>query len=209
MLVIATERWPRDRQYFPPANVREALLPHGAREATLNRWDALTRNTQPCPFAGLSYVLAGDNGRNKGFDALATGFGDANSSLRPTARVSVLLPRTNTGLVRVILEAKEEKSGTELIQFHSHSGGLLSADPDGSTRVLIKNGDTRIPEQLWYLHSGPSRYGMQPYVVFNYATCGVLQGKRGGGESALTRFNSDLQDDVLWDLKAARTDPTC
>lgn len=206
MLLFATERWPRDARYFPPQDVRETLYRHGAREASLNRWDTLTRNAQSCPLAGMSYVLAGDAGRNKGLDAFSAGFGipDKNT-LTPRARVSVLLPREpRTGKIRLLHDDKPvEESNSDLYVIRNHNGSqpVLAADAAGSARLLLKADDATKPEQYWYFYSMGERYGMRPYVLINYLTCGVLAGKRGGGESDLQRFNFNFQDDVLWDYR--------
>lgn len=204
MLLMATERWPRDARFVPPSAVRELMLARGARESTLKRWSNATQDIQPNPLAGVSYVLAGANGRNTGQDALAVGFGKPGMSLRPTAKVSVLLPRDVEGRVRVIADGKPvEDTNTELFVISSITGGepLLGADLSESTRMVLSSEDPNNLGQYWYFYSAGTRYGWQPYVIINYKTCGVLQGKWGGGESMLSRFDYNLQDDVLWDFR--------
>ncbi len=206
MLLLATQRWPRDRRYFPPEDVRRVLYKHGARDASIDRWDLLTRNVQPCPLAGLSYVLAGSPRQNSGTDAFAAGFGVPDSNtLTPTAKVSVLLPRdTSTGKIKVVADEKPlEDSRTDLyiIQNHLAPNPVLSADA-GGRRVLLKPEDHSKPEQYWYFYSAGARYTWQPVALINFLTCGAVAGKVGGQDEAeLHRVEFPMQDDVLWDYR--------
>lgn len=209
MLLLATERWPRDRSYFPSSDVKQDLLDHGAGEATLNRWETLSRNALRCSVAGLSYVLAGAVGRNHGSDALAAGFGKPGVNLIPTARVSVLLPHNNDGRVRLVIDDKprqDAKTDFYVIQNWTDAPRpVLAADPAGP-RALLKADDPARPEQYWYLYPSDERYGVHPYALVNYLTCGNVAGKVGGGgdvaaEAEVTRFQEPLQDDVLWEIR--------
>ena len=83
---------------------------------------------------------------------------------------------------------------------------LLGADPSESTRMILSPEDPNNLGQYWYFYSAGTRYGWQPFVIINYKTCGVLQGKRGGAESSLSRFDYNLQDDVLWDFRGDNND---
>jgi hypothetical protein len=203
MLLVATERWPRDRGYFPSAAVQQDLLKHGASEARLNRWEALTRYARRCPVAGLSYALAGsENGRNTGVDALAAGFGKPEGSLQPTVRVSVLLPHSNNGKVRTIRdEPQTEVSKNDFIVLQSWTNfplPVLAAQiEDEGNRLLLVADDPQKLEQYWYMYSAEDRYGYQPKVFINYLTCGIIQAKVGG-DTSIQAFQRPLQDDVLW-----------
>lgn len=202
MLLFATERWPRDRRYFPSQAAKEALIALGASPQNIERWSRLTDNVVPCPVAGVSYVLAGA-GPGNGLEALAAGFGDPNTTLRPRVRVSAVLPRsTATGQVRLVADVKPlEDMQTELYQIQSKRGDqpVLAADTAGSNRLLLRKLDPTKPEQFWFMESSIERYGWRPYRLINYLTLGCVQGKRGGGEATTRQFYSE--DDVLWDYR--------
>lgn len=206
MLLLATERWPRDRGYFPSSAVHQDLLNHGASEARLNRWEELSNYARRCPVAGLSYVLAGsEDGRNKGVDALAAGFGKPETSLRPTARVSVLLPHSDNGKITTINdEPRTEDAKNEFISIQSWTNfprPVLAAQiNDEGNRLLLVADDPEKLEQCWYIFSSDERQGMQPKVFINYLTCGIIQATVGG-ETSIQPFQSPLQDDVLWDVR--------
>lgn len=206
MLLLATERWLRDRGYYPSPKVCEDLLRHGATEKNLTRWDVLTEKTLSCPVAGLSYALAGAYGKNNGTDALTAGFGRADNSLRPTARVAVLLPRDNPdGRTNVIKDgppSEDAKSTFYVIQNWSEAPRLvLGADTNGTSRATLEPDDKSKLEQYWYKFAADERYGWNPYVLVNYLTCGVINGRLPRGESQIVHFDVVQQDDVLWDIR--------
>ncbi|HEX6096966.1 MAG TPA: MAC/perforin domain-containing protein [Thermoanaerobaculia bacterium] len=204
VLLLATERWLRDPGYSPSGAAYEALLNHGASDATLKRWQALSVGTIPCPVAGISYVLAGANGEGKGVDALAAGFGTPDVNLEPTAKVVVVLPHADAGRIKVIKdEVPVEKSGNVFyaIQSWSDAPRLFLASDKGTSRLLLQGDDATNPGQCWYKHPVDERYGLAPHVLVNYLTCGAIEGKPGSAESAVTPFGLDLQDDWLWNIR--------
>jgi MAC/Perforin domain len=206
MLLLATERWLRDRGYYPSPRVCEDLLRHGATERNLTRWDVLTEKTLSCPVAGLSYVLAGAYGKNNGTDALVTGFGRPDKSLRPTARVAVVLPREDAdGRIKVIRDgapAEMPESDFYVIKSWSDAPRLvLAADVSGTPRAILQDDDKGKLEQYWFKYAADQRYGWNPSVLINYLTCGVINGRIPRGESEIVHFEMNQQDDVLWDIR--------
>ncbi len=203
MLLLATERWLRDRSYYPSSKVCEDLLKHGATEKNLTRWDALTEKTLPCLMAGLSYALAGAYGKNSGTDALVAGFGRPDKSLRPTARVAVVLPRPHTdGRISVVEDeppSETPRSDFYVIKNWSEPPRLvLAADVSGTSRALMQDEDEKKLEQYWYKYAADPQPETNLYVLVNYLTCSVIVGRLPRGESEMVHFDMTPQADVLW-----------
>ena len=203
ILVIATERWPRDPRYSPPKTTQELLEHSGVRHATLERWNQLTRQIEKCPVAGISFVSVSCR-LDSAFDAISAGFAKKDADPQPEALVEVLLVRKSEGRIHLILDQHTEASHSSLYTFQcaQESQLFLAADPNDRHRLKGKSKDAVDPGQLWYLYPASERYGLHPYVLINFATCGLIRGDYKEGESVLGTANyGDFQDDVLWDLR--------
>jgi hypothetical protein len=206
LLVLATERWPRDPRYFPPPEVKERLQSHGAREKTLKRWQEMTRNVQPCHLAGVSYVLIGGKTKNGGADAFVPGFGEVGKNLTPTAGVTAVLSRDSYGCVSEVNDpeiVEDTKTPLTIIPHGQGADRVLSADSDDRSRVILKRKDMQDPGQFWYMSPLPeNRYGLDPLIIINYKTCGCLQGNGPKSKDAETRLVpvpvGAIHDDLLW-----------
>ncbi|KAF0814098.1 hypothetical protein IGB42_00995 [Andreprevotia sp. IGB-42] len=208
LVLLATARWPRDRRYVPKGRAREELVAHGATAATIERWEKLTEFMQPCPIAGLSYVLAGSiNAPGKGEDGVAAGFGNPGENLKPSVSIHARLAHDSFGRLKLARkEAPLVASNTRLfvLRNNTDSQPALAADPDNRAQLIMQKPDPTNPAHLWYAHALKKRDNYpeinHPTVLFNYETGAVLQGKLDQSESGLDPVRTQ-EDDVIWDLR--------
>ena len=209
-LLLATERWPRDKKHFPSASMLEALLLHGASERILQRWEQLTEKSQPNPHCGLTYVLAGNDLRDEGVDGLIVGFGQPGGSLSPTVKVAVRLAYDSFGRVKVVQAGKTiEDPKTVLYVVRSNTGEkhALAMDATHEDRLAMQKPDEHNPGQLWYMleleNTDPAIH--RPTQLINYQTGTCLQGSPDEKDCRLQPMSAGKQQyDVVWDR---RSDP--
>ncbi|WP_419737439.1 MAC/perforin domain-containing protein [Pseudomonas sp. COR18] len=206
-LLLTTERWPRDSRYYPNAAMREALLVHGATQATLTRWEILVRSMQPNFLAGLTYALAGNNLEDAGVDGVIAGFGDAGKDLRPRVKISARLSHDSFGRVKLVQTAKVlEDTQTVLYRLHNNTGDhpVLVADPQNKSRIAMQKTDASNPGQLWYMRELEKPYPEinHPILLINYETGSLLQGMQDQSDCRLHPIKPGRQeDDVIWDRR--------
>ncbi|MBI6852847.1 hypothetical protein YA0002_08725 [Pseudomonas cichorii] len=205
-LLMATERWPRDKKYYPNASMREALRQHGASERILQRWENLTEKSQPNPHCGLTYVLAG-NELDEGVDGLVVGFGQSGGGLSPRVRIEARLAHDSFGRVKVVKAGKTiEDPKTVLYIVRSNTGEklALAMDAKQEDRVEMQKPDGSNPGQLWYMPELEKPYPEinHPTLLINYQTGTCLQGMHDEGDCRLKRMDlGRQQDDVIWDRR--------
>ncbi|WP_260958054.1 MACPF domain-containing protein [Pseudomonas citri] len=206
-LLMATERWPREKRYYPTRAMRESLLLNGASDKALKRWEALTKYVQPNPLAGLTYVLAGNNFNEPGVDGLIAGFGQAGTDLNPTVKVRARLCHDSFGRVKVVqTEKTEEDPCTVLYIVRNNTGDkpALATDPQNKTRIAMEAPDKRNLGQFWYMPELEKPYPdiNHPVLLINYETGTCLQGMHDQNDCRLKPIEPGRQqDDVIWDRR--------
>lgn len=209
VLLLATERWPRDARYLPPPKVRQHLLAHGVRHAGLARWESLTKDLQACPIAGLSWVSASaGTGLDSGKDALSVGFAKPGGTPECVAGLSVFLVHRADGRVEIVLDEAHASSNSALytLQCTGEMQYFMAADPGDSSRMKGVTYDAHDLGLYWYMYQ-VDRPRSKPYLFINYKTCGCAEGNGGQGESRLTGINyGNIQDEALWDFRGGDGD---
>ncbi|MDU9028347.1 hypothetical protein E3Z27_04695 [Pseudomonas mediterranea] len=206
-LLMATERWPRDKRYYPGRHMREALQQNGASEKTLQRWDALTKYMAPNPLAGLTYVLAGNDLETPGVDGLVAGFGQAGKDLNPTVKVSARLCHDSFGNVKVVQTEKTQEDPCTLlyvVRNNTDSKPALATDPQNKTRIAMQTPDRHNLGQYWYMPELEKPYPEinHPVLLINYETGTCLQGMHDQNDCRLKPIEAGRQqDDVIWDRR--------
>ncbi|KIH81347.1 hypothetical protein UCMB321_4891 [Pseudomonas batumici] len=206
-LLMATERWPRDKKHYPSAALREELRRHGASDRVLKRWDSLTQKSEPSPLAGLTYVLAGNDFEHPGVDGLSVGFGQPGSDLNPTVKVVARLAHDSFGRLKVVQAEKTvEDSKTVLYRVRNNSGEqpALAQDPQHKDRIAMQTPDPKNPGQLWYMPELEKPYPEinHPTLLINYLTGTCLQGRLDQSDCRLKPMEAGRQqDDVIWDRR--------
>lgn len=206
-LLMATERWPRDARYYPTRAMREALLLNGASETALKRWETLTKNMQPNPSSGLTYVLAGNDFEVPGVDGLIAGFGQPGKGLNPTVKVKARLSHDSFGKVKLVqTEKTEEDPRTVLYIVRNNTGDkpALATDPQNKTRIAMQTPDRHNPGQFWYMPELEKPYPEinHPVLLINYETGTCLQGMHDQADCRLKPIEPGRQqDDVIWDRR--------
>src|SRR5450830_123977 len=201
-LLMATERWPRDKKHYPSPSMREALRQYGANLQTLQRWESLTEKSQPNPHCGLTYVLAGNE-----VDGLIVGFGQPGSSLSPTVKVVARLAHDSFGRVKVVQACEtNEDPKTVLYIVRSNTGEklALAMDKNQEDRIAMQKPDGQNPGQLWYMPELEKPYPeiKNATLLINYQTGTCLQGKFDQGDCRLKPMDTGRQqDDVIWDRR--------
>lgn len=216
MVLLATERWPRDARYFPSSDLQAQLLRHGASRTTLSRWDKLVRNMQPCSIAGMTYVLAGRGMSSEDTtDFVVAGFGTPNQpNIRPTIDVTARIVAESKSSSRVLLTKVIEETNTKLQTISNVDGDRLAlAASDSNDKTLIEmvkaghrttDGDTYLG-QYWYFLRLPRYEKLQnTHILINFETGACLQGFNNESRCMLFPYGDDgrfQQDDVLWDVR--------
>jgi hypothetical protein len=206
LLILATERWPRDQRYFPAEGVEGLLGDFGATKANIDQWKALSVKAKFCPYAGMSYVLAGaPTGRpDTGADSIAFGFGNPEeNTLEPAARISVFMSRDASGRASVVSADKPTHSaGAKLTILQNTMGPVVASNPDEPTKTMLRGLDRTRPEQLWYMQAAPNGGDAKQCAIINYLTCTLLQAKGlQGSEASLQPWSSDLKENMLWESR--------
>jgi len=214
MVLVATERWPRDTRYYPPVGVRALLREHGASEATLERWRKLVRHMQPCNIAGITYVLAGKALDKKTSDFVAAGFGANPDNICPTVTVTARLIGDDASTSHVLVTDWSEKTNTKLYVIRNRDGDkpALAAGTQLKTTIEMVNVDDDAIDggtylgKYWYFLRFP-RYGETPnsHILINYETGACLQSMIVARTNCqLQAFGDDnppRQDDIIWDIR--------
>ncbi|WP_248800126.1 MAC/perforin domain-containing protein [Pseudomonas sp. MWU13-2105] len=206
-LLMATERWPRDKKHYPSPSMREALRQNGASERALQRWESLTQKSQPNPIAGLTYVLAGNDFEFPGVDGLIVGFGQPGKDLNPTVKVVARLAHDSFGRVKVVQTGKtleDPKTVLYIVRNNTGANPALAMDPQHQDRVAMQTPDTQNPGQFWYMPELEKPYPEinHPVLLINYQTGTCLQGMLDQGDCRLTPMGPGRQqDDVIWDRR--------
>ena len=206
-LLMVTERWPRDKRYYPTRLMREALLLNGASDKALKRWEALSKHMEPNPLAGLTYVLAGNNLETPGVDGLIAGFGQAGKNLNPTVTVKARLCHDSFGRAKVVQTGKtEEDPCTVLYLVRNNTGDkpALASDPQDKTRIAMQIPDKHNLGQYWYMPELEKPYSdiNHPVLLINYETGTCLQGMHDQTDCRLHPIKPGRQeDDVIWDRR--------
>jgi hypothetical protein len=214
MVLLATERWPRDLRYYPPVGVCELLREHGASDDTLKRWHKLVRHMQPCDIAGLTYVLGGRALEGGSSDFVVAGFGTNPTTLNPTVKVTSRVITSETPSTEMLVTAVTEKTNTRLRRIRNRDGekAALAAGMQLKTTIdMVKAGEKAIDGgtylgQYWYFLRYP-RYNETPnsHILINYETGACLQGfVKQNVNCQLQAFGEhqqQRQDDILWDVR--------
>jgi len=206
-LLMATERWPRDKKHFPSASMREALLQKGASNRALDRWESLTAKSEPNHLAGLTYALAGNDFENPGVDGLIVGFGQPGSDLNPTVKVMARLAHDSFGRVKVVQTEKtveDSKTILYIVRNNTREQPALAVDPQHKDRLTMQTPDGSNPGQLWYMPELEKPYPEinHPTLLINYQTGTCLQGMLDKGDCRLKPMEAGRQqDDVIWDRR--------
>ncbi|HVW49852.1 MAG TPA: MAC/perforin domain-containing protein [Trinickia sp.] len=210
MVLLASERWPRDSRYYPPVGVRKLLREHGASQATLDRWHDLVRHMQPCNIAGLTYVLAGRSLNGRPSDFVVAGFGTTADTISPTVNVTLRVIAGDASTTGALVTALTEKTNTKLHIIRNLDGekAALAAGTQLKTTIeMVKADDSgTYLGQYWYFLRYP-RYKETPnsHFIINYETGACLQSKVVEKTACeLQAFGDDnppRQDDILWDVR--------
>lgn len=216
MVLLATERWPRDSRYYPSTKMLEQLIVHGASQRTLDRWDKLVRNMRPCGVAGMTYVLAGRGMESAQTDFVVAGFGTPNEpNIRPTIEVSVRFVADSKTKSVVLIKSWSEETNTRLQTIRNVDGDKLalaaSTTKDKQYVEMVKAGHRTTDGDLylgqyWYFLRLPRHPNIQnSHILINYETGACLQGfDKDETECMLFPYGDDghfQQDDVLWDVR--------
>ncbi|MBN3817124.1 hypothetical protein G3N57_11125 [Paraburkholderia sp. Se-20369] len=216
MVLLATERWPRDARYYPSSKMHAQLLAHGASMQTLERWRKLVQDMQPCGIAGLTYVLAGRGLLPEVTDFVVAGFGTPHqSNLRPTVRVSARFIAESAEKTHILITSHREETNTKLHTIANVDGdklALASGTKDKTRVEMVKpgqktpDGDTYLG-QYWYLLRWERPYPeiKHSHILINFETGACLQGMAADrSDCRLFPFGDDdrqQQDDVIWDVR--------
>jgi hypothetical protein len=214
MVLLATERWPRDPRYYPPVGVRQLLLEHGASHETLQRWNKLVRHMQPCDIAGLTYVLGGRALNGRSSDFVVAGFGASPATLNPTINVTSRLISKDASATGMLVTEASAETHTKLHRIRNLDGekAALAAGTQLKTTIeMVKAGEKAIDGgpylgQYWYFLRYP-RYNETPnaHILINYETGACLQSfVKTDANCQLQAFGDhgqQRQDDILWDIR--------
>jgi len=216
IVMLATQRWPRESRYCPSEEVFSFLRHEcGASEATLRRWREDSSHCLPCPYAGITYGLIGYGGGalpDQGGDAYAIGFGNPDEStqdlrLGPEVEISADLAGTGHESSRFNCNDifAELASALAAVRSDHWNTWLMGVDPQDSTRMMmLDQGSAPSPSSLWYLHPHGAKYGMNPFYYINARTCGFMQWNTEGAdvqaEAVLRPYRPNL-DINLWDKR--------
>lgn len=214
MVLLATERWPRDPRYYPPVGVRQLLLEHGASNETLQRWHKLVRHMQPCDIAGLTYVLGGRAQNGRLSDFVVAGFGTSPATLNPTINVTSRVISSGASATGALVTELTEKTNTKLHRIRNLDGekAALAAGTQLKTAIdMVKSGEKATDGgtylgQFWYFLRYP-RYNETPnsHILINYETGACLQSfVKQNVNCKLQAFGEhqqQRQDDILWDIR--------
>ncbi|KWO19414.1 MAC/perforin domain-containing protein [Burkholderia stagnalis] len=217
MVLLATERWPRDSRYYPSSKMHAQLLAHGASMQTLERWRKLVQDMQPCGIAGMTYVLAGRGLLPEVTDFVVAGFGTPHqNNIRPTVRVSARFIAESAEKTHMLITNHREETNTKLHTIANVDGdklALASGTQDKTRIEMVKagrqttDGDTYLG-QYWYLlrWSRPYPEITNSHILINFETGACLQGMAADhSDCRLFPFGDDdrqQQDDVIWDVRS-------
>jgi hypothetical protein len=216
IVLLATERWPRDSRFCPPDYIRAFLRSScGARQITLDRWREDSSKADICPVAGVTYGLIGhgtgrypDTGSD--CDAYAIGFGEPGKSLLPTIRISAYLSSTEDGSSVLNLEdaSSSKATLTTITSGHWNSHRIVADKTDEGRVILESTSEPLRSAALWYMHSAPDKYGVRSLAyLFNASSGKCLEWDSGGAakfaEAVLSRYvpNRDIN---LWEKSFPR-----
>ncbi|WP_196484952.1 MAC/perforin domain-containing protein [Burkholderia stagnalis] len=143
MVLLATERWPRDSRYYPSSKMHAQLLAHGASMQTLERWRKLVQDMQPCGIAGMTYVLAGRGLLPEVTDFVVAGFGTPHqNNIRPTVRVSARFIAESAEKTHMLITNHREETNTKLHTIANVDGDklALASGTQDKTRIEMVGG---------------------------------------------------------------------
>ncbi|GAB2873046.1 hypothetical protein GCM10027093_05710 [Paraburkholderia jirisanensis] len=214
VVLLATERWPRDARYYPSQAMYDQLCTHGADTLTLKRWKKLVSHMQPCRIAGLTYVLAGKRLTSQPTDFVVAGFGTPDQdNICPSISVSARFVVTEKETRTLVTRWTEETNTTlHIIKNNDGAGLAIASDRSDKTRIEMvdanpkKDGEEAYLGQFWYLLPWSTPYGeiKHPHILINFETGACLQGDYRKGECRLFEFGDEprkQQDDVIWDVR--------
>jgi hypothetical protein len=213
MVLLATERWPRDARYYPPADVRTLMRNHGASGATLGRWYQLVQHMQPCNIAGITYALAGKGMDNKQSDFVVAGFGTNRDTICPTVTVTARVIGGSKHTQMLVTDFTEA-TNTKLHVIRNVDGQkrVLAAGKQLKTTIQMVEPGEKAAEggtylgQYWYFLRFP-RYSETPnsHFIINYETGACLQSmiveKKDCRLQPFGDDNPPRQDDIIWDIR--------
>lgn len=215
IVLLATERWPRDSRYYPSAEVYTQLRQLGASQRTLQRWQKLVQNMQPCSIAGITYVLAGRGLSSQVTDFVAAGFGTpGQNTIRPTVNVCARFVQDSAKETRMLITSSTEETNTKLHIIQNTDGNrlALACGTTDKTRIETVDGNPKhggkdaYLGQFWYFLPWSRPYDVikHPHILINFETGACLQGKLDQTECRMLPFGDDdhpQQDDVIWDVR--------